>query len=90
MHRSTHSMVDLFAQLGRPTSPGDIETFVARWSPLAGSVRLHEADFWNSSQAAFLREALGEDADWAEVVDQLNVEFHAPRHRGPRRAPTGA
>jgi len=26
----------------------------------------------------FLREAIGEDADWAEVAEALNSELHAP------------
>ncbi|TBT33456.1 DUF2789 family protein, partial [Vibrio parahaemolyticus] len=32
-----------------------------------------EASFWTHSQAAFLKQAIEEDADWAELVDQLDV-----------------
>ena len=42
-------------------------------TPLADDVALADAPFWNAAQAAFLREELLEDADWAEVVDQLNL-----------------
>jgi hypothetical protein len=39
-------------------------------------VRLHEADFWTSSQASFLREATLDDAEWVVIVDALNSELH--------------
>ncbi|WP_265588330.1 DUF2789 family protein [Chitinilyticum piscinae] len=32
-----------------------------------------EASFWRPSQADFLRQALMEDSEWAEVVDELAV-----------------
>jgi len=34
---------------------------------------LHEADIWNTSQASFLKQAVEEDADWAEIVNQLDT-----------------
>ena len=37
------------------------------------SAPLHEASFWTMSQANFLKQAIEEDADWAELVDQLDV-----------------
>jgi hypothetical protein len=40
---------------------------------LADAVRLADAPFWSQAQAQFLREEIYEDADWAEVVDQLNL-----------------
>lgn len=33
----------------------------------------HQASFWTQAQASFLREAIEEDADWVELVDQLDV-----------------
>ena len=51
----------------------DIERFIEQHRGLDDSDVLAEADFWNPAQAAFLREALEEDADWAEVVDQLDA-----------------
>ena len=42
-------------------------------SPLAQGCKLADAPFWDKAQAAFLREEITEDADWAEVVDQLNL-----------------
>jgi hypothetical protein len=44
---------------------------------LANEVPLHEAPFWTPSQAEFLRDAVCEDSDWAEVVDELNAGLHA-------------
>jgi hypothetical protein len=34
---------------------------------------LADAFFWSPSQAQFLRDDILDDADWAEVVDQLDV-----------------
>ena len=36
-------------------------------------VRLPDASFWSPAQAAFLRDALAADSDWAEVVDALSA-----------------
>ena len=51
--------------------------FIAEHRPLPDGMRLSEAPFWSAAQAQFLREEIREDADWAEVVDQLNVALHA-------------
>ena len=84
MEQPTHSMSNLFAQLGQPCAEPDIAQFIAARQPLAGDVRLDEAAFWSASQALFLREAIGEDADWAEVAEALNSELHAPEPTGHR------
>ncbi len=73
MEPSIHRLQDLFSQLGLPNSQKDIDAFVGQHSPLADEVRLADAPFWTAAQAQFLREEIGEDADWAEVVDQLNA-----------------
>jgi GMP synthase-like glutamine amidotransferase len=54
-------------------SEADIRAFIEQHSPLSQAVRLEEAPFWTPAQAALLREQLLVDADWAEVIDQLNV-----------------
>ena len=76
MDLSTHSVSDLFAQLGLPNEERDIEAFVASHRPLPGGARLADAPFWTEAQARFLRDEILEDADWAEVVDQLNLMLH--------------
>jgi hypothetical protein len=79
MERPVHNMSNLFAQLGQANDEQAIARFIETWQPLANGVQLHEAAFWTPSQAAFLREAILDDADWAEVADALNVGLHA-RH----------
>ncbi len=76
MEASLHTLNNLFAQLGLPSSDEDIENFIRTHSHLAGYISLAEAPYWTPAQAAFLREEILKDADWAEVVDQLNVRLH--------------
>ncbi|GFD89596.1 hypothetical protein KUL152_18220 [Tenacibaculum sp. KUL152] len=71
------SMSSLFGQLGLGTSEEDIARFIETHSGLHQSQYLHEAPFWTQSQAAFLKQAIDEDADWAEIIDQLNAQLHA-------------
>ena len=78
MDSSIHHFSELFAQLGLPTDDAAIEAFLHQHSPLAGDIKLADAPFWTSAQAAFLREEWREDADWAELVDQLNLALRAP------------
>jgi hypothetical protein len=70
---SVYSLSGLFAQLGLPNSESDIEQFIKRYYPLPQAEPLANAAFWTESQATFLREALANDAEWAEVVDELNI-----------------
>lgn len=73
MEEQTHPLHALFKQLGLPHDKRSIESFIVRHAPLPEEVRLSEAPFWTPQQALFLGEALRDDADWAPVVDQLNV-----------------
>ena len=73
MNSSYHRFTELFQQLGLPADVENIKGFLDRHSPLAPSVRLEEAVFWTPAQAALLRDELWQDADWAEIVDQLNA-----------------
>jgi hypothetical protein len=77
MEAPMHSMTNLFSQLGLPSDPDSIENFIADHSPLQDDVALADAAFWTPAQSAFLREEILEDADWAEIVDQLNVSLRA-------------
>jgi hypothetical protein len=76
MDLTNHSVSDLFAQLGLPNDEAAIQAFVASHRPLPGGQRLADAPFWTEAQARFLRDEIREDADWAEVVDQLNLMLH--------------
>jgi hypothetical protein len=65
-------MSSLFIQLGLPNAPEAIESFVQEHQGLSPDIPLAQADFWSPSQSAFLREAIENDSDWCEVVDELN------------------
>ena len=73
MEPTVHPFSDLFAQLGLADDPASIRRFIADHAPLADGLRLEEAPFWSPAQAQLLREERIEDADWAIVVDQLNL-----------------
>lgn len=73
MEPPVHDLPSLFAQLGLDNDPASIDAFISTHSPLPEDCVLAEASFWNKAQAAFLREEIREDADWAEIVDQLNL-----------------
>ena len=72
MDPSVHNLSSLFQQLGLDGSDEGIQSFLDDFSPLPSNVTLYKANFWTTAQAAFLKEAIDEDADWAEVVDQLD------------------
>ncbi|GLH73100.1 hypothetical protein GETHLI_16020 [Geothrix limicola] len=72
MEGHVHSMTSLFAQLGLPSAPAEIQAFIESRRPLAPGLALHEAPFWTPSQAGFLREEIQNDADWADIIDELD------------------
>ncbi len=73
MDTTTPRFTALFSQLGLADDPAGIAGFIRAHAPLDPAVRLEDAPFWTPAQASLLREELQEDADWAEVVDQLNA-----------------
>jgi uncharacterized protein involved in type VI secretion and phage assembly len=77
MEQPVHPFHQLFKQLGLPSDDDSIRRFIERHAPLPEEVRLADASFWTPSQAAFLRNEILEDADWAEVVDNLNAALRA-------------
>ena len=72
-----HSINNLFAQLGLPSDQAAVENFIKTHSPMATDVVLSDAPFWTPAQASFLCEEILKDADWAEVIDELNARLHA-------------
>ncbi|MBL8484851.1 MAG: DUF2789 domain-containing protein [Rhodocyclaceae bacterium] len=72
MESQLHTMSNLFAQLGLASDAAAIDGFIETHSPLAADVLLADAAFWSPNQATFLREEILDDADWAEVIDELN------------------
>ncbi|MCH9691216.1 MAG: DUF2789 domain-containing protein [Gammaproteobacteria bacterium] len=67
-----HTLQNLFAQLGLGAEQDEIEDFLARHH-LADGELLLSADFWSEVQRSFLFEAIAEDSDWCEVVDELDA-----------------
>ncbi len=74
MDSAYHSMVNLFQQLGLPSEPEKIDDFIVRHRCLMEGP-LDAAPFWTDSQAEFLREAVAEDSNWSEAVDQLDARL---------------
>lgn len=77
MEASLHTLNHLFAQIGLPASDAEIDSFIHKHRHLAGYISLADAPYWTPAQATFLREEILKDADWAEVIDQLNARLHA-------------
>jgi hypothetical protein len=83
MDQPVHRFHDLFAQLGLPNDDLGIKAFLSLYSPLVGTINLADAHFWTPAQAAFLREALQQDSDWAELADQLSAALRGPERQIP-------
>lgn len=77
MEPTVHPFSDLFAQLGLPEDHHSIQSFIASHGPIPDGMRLEDAPFWTPAQSQLLREERQDDADWAMVVDRLNVALHA-------------
>lgn len=75
MDQPFHRLSELFAQLGLPSDEPGMRAFIAGHADDVKAGRLTDAPFWTPVQAQFLREAVDEDSDWAEVVDHLDAEF---------------
>lgn len=63
----------LFLQLGLSDDAAFIAHFLETHRPLPGKIALSDAPFWTAAQRAFLAEELALDADWSEVIDELDV-----------------
>jgi len=75
MELPNKDLVTLFDQLGLDSDPASMDAFFASHA-LDHDTKLSDASFWTPSQAAFLREEIREDAEWAPVVDELNARLH--------------
>lgn len=75
MGASVYCLSTLFEQLGLSGKDDDIETFI-RDHRLSEGTKVYEAEYWTPQQAAFLKESLDQNAEWALIVDELNVRLH--------------
>lgn len=76
MEAHLHTLNNLFAQLGLPSDAAAIDRFIASHGPLPEGLALYRAPFWTVAQRTFLKEEIIEDADWAGVIDELNLRLH--------------
>lgn len=67
-----HTLSDLFAQLGLPSDDDAVEGFLERHH-LSGEEHLSEAPFWSDGQREFMEQAILDDSDWCEAVDELDT-----------------
>ena len=75
METPIHTAVSLFDQLGLDSRSESIDAFIQEHQ-LGADIALEEASFWKSWQVAFFREVRVQDADWVEVVDELDAALH--------------
>ncbi|HTJ96248.1 MAG TPA: DUF2789 domain-containing protein [Rhodocyclaceae bacterium] len=77
MEQQVHPFHELFNQLGLDSDAKAIDQFCLEHAPLDDEIKLADAPFWTETQKQFLRESVQQDADWAPVVDQLNLQLRA-------------
>lgn len=75
MQMTQLTMNALFAQLGLANNDAAIAEFLDAHAHADTALHLHESPIWNAAQAAFLRQAILDDADWCVVVDQLDTRL---------------
>ena len=72
MDTSPHTLEGLFDQLGLDSWEEAIQRFIDDHGDLDWDIPIAEAPFWTPGQREFLRDAVANDSDWAEIVDQLD------------------
>ena len=77
MENSIPSMTRLFDQLGLPSQPAEIQSFLAAHKPLSADVTIYEAPFWTQSQSDFLRAEMQGDTDWAVVIERVSAALRS-------------
>lgn len=75
METHAHDMTNLFEQLGLSSDEAAIQNFIDAHYPLEAGTKLCDAEFWSQSQGRFLREQIKADADWAVVIDTLDMSL---------------
>ena len=73
MHTPAYTLNTLFAQMGLDNTDESIDTFIRTHGPVPSETPLYQAPCWNKGQADLLKEAIEQDSDWTEVVDQLDA-----------------
>jgi hypothetical protein len=73
-----HNLTNLFLQLGLAAEESDIESFIRSHSVGEG-ISLEDAVFWTQGQAQFIKESRANDADWSDMVDELDTLLREDR-----------
>jgi hypothetical protein len=63
---------NLFEQLGLAADETAIDEFIETHKGLSDELHIENAEFWTRAQASFIKNALTEDAEWTELIDQLD------------------
>ena len=77
MYIDTPSLTNLFEQLGLDSDDSAISMFIETNKALPSDMHIADAPFWSKAQSSFVRAALLEDAEWAELIDQLSQRLRA-------------
>ena len=75
METTPHNLSTLFDQLGLPSDALAIQNFIHGHRPFDPNTPLQQASWWTPAQAEFLKQAIEEDSDWAEPVDELDARL---------------
>lgn len=75
MNFTNPTLNNLFAQLGLAADEDSIDEFIEAHKGLRSEIHIEKAEFWTRAQANFIMNALTEDAEWAELTDQLNTRL---------------
>lgn len=79
MDTTPHNLSTLFDQLGLSSDAVAVESFICEHRPLDPNIPLQQALWWTPAQAEFLMQAIEEDSDWAEQVDELDALLRPAR-----------
>lgn len=75
MNSTNPTLINLFEQLGLAADEAAIDEFIETHKGLSDELHIENAEFWTRAQASFIKSALTEDAEWAELIDQLNTRL---------------
>lgn len=72
MDTTTATLEHLFQQLGLGSTEEGITLFIEQHE-IPQNTTIAQAIFWSEAQRHFIEEALNEDAQWSELIDQQDV-----------------
>ena len=72
----THTLNELFKQLGLPATDAEIDQFVEA-NQLSKDTRMINAPIWTRAQKQFLDQQWNRDSAWVTAIDELNARMSA-------------